>query len=296
MTLRPVSPLNIPHIAEAIFEHLSFADLYHAVLICRAWHRALNELLWTDVSTSRPVLVEEVKQLNDGFFPVYAQARIKHTHHFQTPYGRKTLIKHAHHIRAITCRDKAILSALAASGCSNLRELNYVNEQRHGHDSKVDLSTLGKLIALNPRLYAVSIENIDLDTDEEHQELQNFIHSLDGYPSITCLYLHGKVLEKEWFQGSVLAILEQRLARINGSRLTSLDIGTSSLIVPRSHRGLPTRTEATRRTFWPEQRFKDEKHIKWHPSGSLAVLESNGVLQLRTASDLMLSTLDLGLK
>ncbi|KAI9234134.1 MAG: hypothetical protein BYD32DRAFT_439480 [Podila humilis] len=49
----PLTFLDIPHVVDAVLKHISIKDLYHCVLVSRAWHKALIPRLWQDVATFR---------------------------------------------------------------------------------------------------------------------------------------------------------------------------------------------------------------------------------------------------
>ncbi|KAG0013039.1 hypothetical protein BGZ81_001272 [Podila clonocystis] len=186
MAIPLLSFLDVPHITDDIFDYLSFADLYNSVFVSRSWHSALIPRLWQDIVTFRPIP------------PLHLHAKTTYIHYFLSPAGRKSLIKHVHHIRALTCRGDALLPVLAKAGMCGLIELNFIIDDQQSSASTatiprwvqrtapiLDLRTLVQLIAMNPRLHSVSVENIDLDKQMECLALEEFVEAMDPFSSIT---------------------------------------------------------------------------------------------------------------
>lgn len=74
--------------------------------------------------------------------------------------------------------------------CVHLEEINYVVD-RDLDNSTTGLQDLAKLISINPRLRAVSIENVTLNSEAIAEEYDRFVDFLDGRPAITSAYLEA---------------------------------------------------------------------------------------------------------
>lgn len=208
-----ISFLDIPHIVDSIADRISFSDLYNSVFVNHAWHRALIARLWRDVAAFRRMP------------PTDPKAEITYEYYFLSTESREALVKHAHHIRAITCRGNAILPVLVEAGVSRLRELNFMAEQT----PNLDCVALVELIASNSRLHSLSVDNIQLHRNINRPTLEDFVATLDEYPFITSFYMGGKFLFiGDGYKAMILAILDRRLSRADGSRVKTLEFTKAS--------------------------------------------------------------------
>ncbi|KAG0358188.1 hypothetical protein BG005_002606 [Podila minutissima] len=178
-----VTLLNLPHIVDTIAVSLPFLDLLNCALVSHAWCDALVWVIWRHVVTFRQ---------RDSIVG----------HHFETSTTRQILSKHATQIQAVTCGDQDILPALAESGCTALRHINYVlldKRQPNSVESLLEpfmrlslsdtsiatnsgilgLQRLYQLISFNPTAHSVSIEKLSLHDKKEVKELIAFIEVLD---------------------------------------------------------------------------------------------------------------------
>ncbi|KAF9273363.1 hypothetical protein BGZ74_004818, partial [Mortierella antarctica] len=94
--------------------------------------------------------------------------------------------KYARHIRAITCKGARILLAVLEAGCSTLLKVNFVSKEKNW-----ELGLLTEPVSQNPNLCAVSIEDLNGETEGQLDQLERFVIFLDDYPNITCLYMEG---------------------------------------------------------------------------------------------------------
>lgn len=164
-------PFHIPHILQAVAETLTFSDLLNCILVNHHWHTYFIPVLWTDTITfrSRPTTK----------YRVWTYLEL-----FRTPHGQQGLLKHAHHIRAITCQGSRALQLLKQVGTANLHEINYVIDNQ-ALDTETGLEDLADLIAINPQLASVSVENLALNAhDNVLRELSAFVDFLDQHPQI----------------------------------------------------------------------------------------------------------------
>lgn len=282
----PLTFIDIPHIVDAVFEHISFKELYHCVFVSRAWHNTLIPRLWKDVASFRPVPDPNAKppaswQIKD--------VKIIYEYCFQTPESLAALSKYAHHMRGLTCRGYDILPALLKAGISNLLELNFIIAERPPSTTlnfrhrprltpDLDGALLLKLVAANPALHALSVENIILYDKREGQALAEFVEALDAFPRINCFYLGGNFLARSWeLKTFLLTVLERRLQRIDSSRVKTLEIKHACRFT-RSKRGLSSLVGVRHPRSWPGGRWENEKHQLGSPGKSLAVIEHDGML------------------
>lgn len=257
-----ISFLDIPHIVDNITDRISFSDLYNCVFVSHAWHSALIVNLWRDVATFRRVPPEDPK------------AETTYEYYFFTTESREALIKHAYHIRAITCRGNAILPVLVEAGVTRLGELNFVAEQT----PDLDCTALVELIAANSRLHSLSVENIRFTHNIKRSQLEDFIVTLDEYPLITSFYMGGKFMFKgDDYKAMMLAILDRRLSRVDGSRVKVLNFIKASQFM-RSKRWWPDLTRLTAASQLVP-RYCDN-HQNGYPWNSVAVREHNRSVQV----------------
>ncbi|KAF9332909.1 hypothetical protein BG006_004202 [Podila minutissima] len=169
--------LHIPHILNSITDSLTFSDLLNCILVCRQWHDRFIAILWTDVVTfrSKPAAMRDTWTYLD---------------YSRTAPGRQALLSHAYAIRALTCQGSNSLQILRASNSINLLEINYLMDSVDSKVSDTGLGDLAMLITVNPRLTAVSIENINLKVDHTREELSRFLDFVDKYSTITSISLN----------------------------------------------------------------------------------------------------------
>lgn len=222
-----LSPLELPHLVEAIADPLSFSDLLSCIRVCWAWHKIFIPVLWTDVVSFRSPRV-----INDGDYI-----------HYFANHSTISLIKHSHHIRAFTCTNPDLL-ALQECVLPNLLEINVVIKPEPLYSAIVThgpglTEGLASYILCSPHLRAVSIEGLDFDNNKHVSDLYTLLTYLDNFPSITCFYL-SKTPGSRSFAGmaTLRAVLEQRLAHVNGSKIKSLTL-RSPREMTRSKRGVP---------------------------------------------------------
>lgn len=283
----PLFFLDIPHIFDSVFDHLPFADLHRCIFVCRSWHDALICRLWQDVVNLRHERKEE------------RFIKSTYTYNFLTPDSHHPLFKYAHHIRALTWRGDLQIPVLIAANVTNLEELNFIvgekfnllnggpspvsiycSETRDRSSPHLVLGDLDKLIAANPSLRSVSIEDLDLHSKRECLALERFVESLDAFPSITCLYLSGWLCgidNKAEYESSLIAIMERRLALIDKSSIKTLKFRDREYFT-RSKRGLPGQEEDATGRRWAGGRWESESSGEIHTV--VAVLENNGVLEI----------------
>ncbi|KAG0358440.1 hypothetical protein BG005_002377 [Podila minutissima] len=298
------SIFDIPHIVEAITLPLSFADLSNCILVNRQWHSKLIPYLWTDVINFRCELHEKYEYL------------------FLDPIGRASLAKHARHIQALTCQDSELLPILVESGCTNLVELNYViPEAGPGYTDGIyqrrqvlDLPSLGldhltKLIAANPGLQSVSIENVPMlpgGPSKISKEIWTFVAFLSqSCPSVTCFYLAGECLSQNNITKMLQTMLGHRLATLHPHDITTLHI-KSPRSISRSKRGPPltlSRTTGKRMYAWPARyagmipswgasgRWENPRGKPYAPPECFAMLANprSGVLEVTIPPQIMQS-------
>ncbi|KAG0027662.1 putative zinc transporter msc2 [Podila clonocystis] len=167
----------------------------------------------------------------------------RHEYLFIDPDGRASLAKHARHIQALTCQNFTLLPVLAECGCTNLVELNYVIKERGPittsdmyeytrmptpASSTLGLDHLAKLIAANPGLQSVSIENVPElpgGPSKIAKELWTFMAFLSqSCPSVTCFYLAGNCFLQKNTTNFLQTMLSHRLEAMHPHDITVLHI------------------------------------------------------------------------
>ncbi|KAG0026061.1 putative zinc transporter msc2, partial [Podila clonocystis] len=194
---------------------------------------AVEQALLTNIHGLSEVSVQVEKEGMGGF----------QSCHHPVPDDRESLAKHARHIQALTCQKFTLLPVLVECCCTNLVELNYVIKERGPITTSdmyeytrmpmpasptLGLDQLAKLIAANPGLQSVSIENVP---------------ELPGDPS--------KIAKELW---TFMAFLSHHcLEVIDPDDITVLHI-KSPRTISRSKRGPPSafsRTTGKRMYEWP---------------------------------------------
>lgn len=303
MVILPLFILNIPHIANAIADYLSFDDLLNCILVDHAWHKALLPILWQNVESFRCTACPQLHRT--GMNRTYR-------HCFLAPLSHNALLKYSQHIRVLTCRGYGILSDLLESGCSNLLHINYLvqmddrfgpfayapdlfsfadgDEQEPLTDSSppdMGLTTLTKLIALNPHLRAVSIEIPVVETEGDFRELTDFVASLDQFPSVTCFYI--EVSFKDWNRrlSPLREILRLRLSALGRQKVKHLTFKRGHRML-RIDRGQPDGVPMGRYGPWRGRRARnmEPQETLYSINYALAVHESQGTTVVRLPCDL----------
>lgn len=262
-------PLHIPHIRESIADTLSITDLLSCILVNRNWYHGLIPALYKDAITYRSIQELPGRPWTNTDFT-------------QTIHGRQALSKYAHHIHALTCQGRDSLQFLRASSCVNLLEINYLIDSDASNHWDLGLNELAELIAVNPKLQAVSIEKLDMDGQGCMDQLSAFLDFLDDHLEISCVYFETKnfvTLEHmpQWWD-----VWDRLLAR------TNLDNNVSNLhiqpVIERSRRG-PSQSwwadgKGDKSRRWERDTWI--QHSKSHPfqPGRLAVLERQDTCEL----------------
>ncbi|KAF9322285.1 hypothetical protein BG003_003296 [Podila horticola] len=202
------SPANIiqllPHIAEAIAETLTFADLVHCVRVNHEWYDAFTKFLYEDLITFRS---KQTRPHGDWDGCEY----------FVDPSSRTSFARHAHHIRGLTCQQSQLSSVLLETrSFENLIEINLIMDDGPFSEHDTGLDTLSELIARCPRLQAVSVENLDFPSADLLQRLADFTVMLKQYPLITCIHFSGPNDHQQRQESGkvVTQILETLLAKV----------------------------------------------------------------------------------
>lgn len=233
-------------------------------------------------------------------------------HCFLAPLSHNALLKYSQHIRVLTCRGYDILSDLLESGCWNLLHINYLvpmddrfgtfayapdlfsfgdeDEQESLTDSQppgMGLTTLTKLIALNPHLRSVSIEIPAVETEDDFRELTEFVESLSQFPSVTCFYI--EVSFKDWNMRSSLLreILRLRLDALGRQRVKHLTFKRGHRML-RIDRGQPDGMPMGCYGPWRgcRSRNMEPQETLYSINYALAVHESHGTTVVRLPCDL----------
>lgn len=143
------------------------------------------------------------------------------------------------------------------------------------------LKNLEVLIALNPRMRAVSIVDLYLGAREEVHELLGFLEFLEyNCPLVTCLCLHITSFNRSASTQVMNKVLQQRLGFIDKGKVVDVDIRQCQGL-DKSERGLPclSLSEDNQTSYWPANRRTDEKPDPAPQIRHLAVLENNGGLK-----------------
>lgn len=219
--------LDFPHIAEAIIEPFSFADLLSSALVNHTWNDIVSPVLYSDVVTFRSTHSRFTYPKRWPHISLVAESK-----------GHQGLYRHARHIRAVTCKGIDNLQALVETRCSRLIEVNFVSEWQDR-----ELEHLAQLVSQNPDLCAVSIENFQAGNDGRLEQLQAFVMFLDDYPLITCFYLDGRLSSN---MEDIRALVEKRLDMVKRENIKCLRFVE---YVHRSERSGLSR--AGSRHYWP---------------------------------------------
>lgn len=279
--------LHIPHIINSIANSFAFSDLLSCILVCRQWHDRFIPILWTDTVTFRS---KPTPTKNTWTYIDYSRSL----------HGQQALLSHAHNIRALTCQGSNTLQILRTLDGINLLEINYLMDVVDPKVSDTGLGDLAKLITLNPRLTAVSIENMDLDDGHTRKELSQFLDFLDKHPTVNCVHLtpgqtFDIVVIKYWTH-----VWDHLVSRISApSSVHSLRIQS---LTTRSKRGLHTRQSWRARESPMTVKIEDSdlsRERRGHVGGrweseyrfpmprdinNMAVMERNGYLVLSLPS------------
>lgn len=219
---------NFPHIVKAITEAFLFCDLLSCALVNHAWNDTIAPVLYLDIITFRFI--------NTTTWGV----RPNTISFFTSPTCRHALHKNAHYIRAITCKGPNSLQAILEAGLCDLLEINFVSGMQ---DQTLEFELLTQLVAQNPGLCAVSIEDLTVRSDVQFGLLKTFVQFLNDCPLITCFYLEA--VWKESYERKQ-EILQMRLDMIRKDRLKTLSLVG---MVPRSGRSPLARPG--NQHFWP---------------------------------------------
>lgn len=189
------------------------------------------------------------------------------------------MTKYAHHIRFLTCGNE-LFHVRYDCILYRLVEIHYVAKvfptsaffsSHWAHATRhLDLGPLVILMAANPSLRSVSVENINVGNVWACPHLFKFTEFLKRFPSITCVYLDGNLLDMDTkyhrTYDSTVDVLQTLLARVNSSRVKKLVFKHGKDLM-RSNRGRSLSIRAG------EVAGGDE-------SNSVAVVEQDGVLQV----------------
>ncbi|KAF9302917.1 hypothetical protein BGZ74_004638 [Mortierella antarctica] len=138
--MSPVIQL-LPHIADAIAETLTFAELVRCVRVNHEWHHAFTKHLYEDVVTFHS------KQVRHG-------GSWDGCEYFIDTSSCLSFARYSHLVRGITCEPRQLANILLETPTlDSLIEINYILDANA--TSRGDST-----IAHSPCLQAVSIENI----------------------------------------------------------------------------------------------------------------------------------------
>ncbi|KAF9218037.1 hypothetical protein BGZ59_000011 [Podila verticillata] len=271
-------PFHISHICESITDSLSFTDLLKCIVVNRHWHDTFIPILWSDAITFR------------------TNARswwaLHEYHDYSLHYhGRKGLLNHAHHIRAITCHGFNSLQTLFDFPCRNLVEIHYEIDSTGcpGLDDLVDL------MSVNPNLRAVTIDGVDVDDKATETQLRGLLDYLDETPSVTSVSLTPlSSSDPSRYPEKWGALWVRLCSRVECRNIHSLRIYNWSMLRskravsggrPWPARETPVSVRVLNKPFRrvvPNRggRWENEQRTQGSSSSCLAVLESNGSLEL----------------
>lgn len=168
-------PFYILHIRYNAADSLSFRDLLSCICVNQQWYDSFIPVLWAD----------------------HIAFRSKPTRQHQTwtqidctniSNGRLALQKHAHHIHAPTCQETESLRVLRNMNCVNLTEMNFIVNSTASTDNDPWADALFYLAAVNPRLTAISLENLSLLDPSTEVQTNRFLDLLDQNPATTNVY------------------------------------------------------------------------------------------------------------
>lgn len=204
--------------------------------------------------------------------------------------GRLALQKHALHIHAPTCQETESLPVLRNTNCVNLTEINFIVNSTASTDNNPWTDTLFDLAAVNPRLTAISHENLSLLDPSTEVQTNRFLDLLDQNAKIQ----DTSVVER-------LRVVQGRLlARVPPKTVRTLYVRAA---IPRSGRGRPTNSGGRP---WPARetpvyikltgshlsrevwevvgygRWTTEQRYLLEPRHAVAVLAHNGIVELKT--------------
>ncbi|KAG0337550.1 hypothetical protein BG005_004033, partial [Podila minutissima] len=120
-------------------------------LVNHTWNDTITPILILDVVTYRLHRIPQPGMFHDKWDTAL---------YFITPESFEALQKYARHIRAIICKGARSLLSLLEAACSNLLEVNFVSEEKNW-----ELGLLAELVSQNPNLCAVSIEELNGETE-----------------------------------------------------------------------------------------------------------------------------------
>ncbi|KAG0030370.1 hypothetical protein BGZ81_002752 [Podila clonocystis] len=219
---------NFPHIVAAITETFLFSDLLSCALVNHSWSDTIAPVLYLDIITFR-----FINTTTWGVHP--------NTVSFLTsPACRYALHKNARHTRALTCKGPESLQVILEAGFCDLLEINFVSGMQ---DQTLEFELLTRLVAQNPGLRAVSIEDLMVRTNVQFGLLKTFVQFLEVCPHITCFYLESIWKESRERRQE---ILQMRLDLIKKGNVKTL---SQVKMVPRSGRNPLSRPG--KRHFWP---------------------------------------------
>ncbi|KAG0351762.1 hypothetical protein BG005_008758 [Podila minutissima] len=267
---------NFPHIVDAITEAFLFTDLLSCALVNHAWNEAIAPVLYLDIITFR-----FINTTTWGVKPNTISL-------LTSPTCRHALHRNAHYIRAITCKGPDNLQAILEAGVCNLLEINFVSKMQ---DQTLELELLARLVAQNPGLCAVSIEDLMVRSDVQFGLLMTFLEFLDGFPLITCFYLEAVWKESHERKQE---ILQKRFDLIRKDNVKTIKVvgmvprsGRSPLSRPGNRHFWPGRERTIYARYslgledeWSNGRF-DHLHKFYHDRAILAVLDrGQGLLEV----------------
>ncbi|KAG0040969.1 hypothetical protein BGZ82_003579 [Podila clonocystis] len=150
----------------------------------------------------------------------------------------------------------------------------HVPDQAQCSKLEVNLGAFEQLIAANPSLRALSIENVDPKTRHDCTVLQRFVENLDKFPTITSLFLDGRLGLYTDTRSLMLEVLERRLAKMDAENVVRLDLKKDSQF-RRSKHGM-SGLEGGSGHWWTTRQWERMPFQSRETQRSLAVRECNG--------------------